>query len=121
MKRFCDGTKVDLPLNEHEKWVNKGWLGQDGICEFPRDVSATLNGVELVGLPGNFWYDASDDEVEEALKKGWIRFISGNGEHLTKDAYIKKYPEYPAPDFAARFLHIMPPEKNHFVTVGKRR
>jgi hypothetical protein len=121
MKRFSDCSKLDLPLNEYQKWENKGWLGQDGICQFPRDVTATLNGVELIGLPGSFWDEANEEDLKEAIEKGWIRFISGDGEHLTKAAYIKKYPEYPAPDYAARFLHMLPPGKSIFITVGKRK
>lgn len=119
MKKFSNCTKLDLPVGEFAKWQTTGWLGQNGICKFPEEVAATLAGVELVGLPGSFWDEATEEELQEAVTRGWIRFVSGNGEHLTKAQYMAKYPNYPAPDFAARFMHKLPPGKSHFIKIGK--
>ena len=120
LKKFGRTTNnLVIPANEHAKWTNKGWLGQDGICRFPREVEATLAGIKMVGLPGSFWNSATKKDIEDAVKQGAIKFVDGNGTAMTRAQYIAKYPEYPDPLYVAQVRGLIPPNKKDFVRIGK--
>jgi len=72
-----------------------GWLDEDGICHFPRDVEAVPTGALYPGI--EYPEKLSPQQLQEAVDKGWIKFIDGNGDPHTFTDYIALYPEYPDP------------------------
>ncbi len=99
-----------------QNWRDKGWLSEDGICKFPREVEAFPSGWKA-RLPPQFFDKATEDQIAEAIEKGWILFADGNGDYFTLKEYIAKYPEFPDPEFVLRLLDRFPPKK--VVSIGK--
>jgi len=99
--------------------VQNGWLGEDGICHFPRDVVAYPSGWKSK-LPPRFWIQATDTQIVQAIEKGWIMFADGNGSYHTLKTYIRLYPEYPDPEFVMRLEDRFPPKPGSVVVIGRR-
>lgn len=80
---------------EEKKLTEGGWLGSDGICHFDEEDKAFPAG--------------------ETCRNGKVIYIDGNGEHFTRQAYMKRYPAYPDP---ALVLKLKAPKK-HFIRLGR--
>jgi len=94
-----------------------GWLSQDGICHFPFDVVAYPSGWKAK-LPPEFFDRATDDDIENAIDKGWITFGDGNGDYHTLSEYNDLYPDYPDPEFIMRLEGRFPPVPGSIIRLG---
>jgi hypothetical protein len=125
------GNKSDVKFDEKkfgvrkpseedlQEWRDNGWLGEDGICHFPRDVQAYPSGWKAK-LPPQFWNKATEAQIAEAIEKGWIMFADGNGVYFTLNEYKAEYPEFPDPEFIMRLEERIPPKKGSVIEVGRR-
>jgi len=113
----CCSSKITLPRTEYKRWIEKGWLGNNGVCEFPERDQAFPSGLVTVNLPPGFWQSSDDTTIENCIATGLILFKDGNGDALTKEQYMKKYPGYPAPDLILRLQHRLPPGSQGFIEV----
>lgn len=111
---------LDISSFDKKKLVEGNWLGNDGICRFPEDVKAFPVGIKLKGLPDTFWKYADDAAIRYAIDKGWILFIDGDGNAMTRKEYVKKYPEYPDPELVMRLKKKLPPGDNTFYVIRSR-
>ncbi len=123
----CDCLKYDVslfgkktPSNKTlETWKSKGWLSENGICFFPRDVQAHPSGV-ITPFPIKFWENPNEDQYIEAIEKGWIKFIDGDGKKHTLEEYKQKYPEYPNPYYILRLEKRFPPKVSDYVDLENK-
>ncbi len=120
----CCGLEIKLPAKEYQKWQDKGWLGKNGVCEFPRSVQAFPMEARLNGLPPEFWDKATEDCIQKAIKAGHILFVDGNAVAMTKAQYLAKYPEFPDPELVLRLKGKLPPAKKEpakkkFIKIGR--
>lgn len=106
-----------MATNE-EKIKDLGWLDENGICCFPDDVKAVSLGFKSPGLPITFFQKATPEQIQQAIDKGWIKFIDGNGEAMTFAQYIARYPDYPDPVFQLTLRGTFPPQVKRFVKIG---
>lgn len=72
-----------------------GWLDEDGICEFPEDIVAIPLGFKAPGIPR--LDKLSPEKLQEAVDRGYIRFIDGNGAAHSFQEYVMLFPGYPDP------------------------
>ncbi|HPO89464.1 MAG TPA: hypothetical protein PLW12_09250, partial [Methanothrix sp.] len=103
---------------EYSKLVSEDWLGKDGICRFPEDVKATVAGIRSV-LPLSWFKAATDAEIEDAVNRGWIMFVDGDGVARTRTAYRAKYPRYPDPLLMAKLLGRIPGRGKKFFELSR--
>ena len=108
-----------MATNE-EKVTSLGWLDKDGICNFPDDVKAVPLGFKSPGLPITFFQKATPEQLQQAIDKGWIKFIDGNGDAMTFAQYVARYPDYPDPVFQLTLRGTFPPQTKRFFKIGGR-
>ncbi|MCK9569684.1 hypothetical protein M0R72_12145 [Candidatus Pacearchaeota archaeon] len=106
-----------MTTNE-EKVTKLGWLGKDGICCFPDEIKAVALGFKTPGLPAAFFAKADEKMLQQAIDKGWIKFVDGNGEAMTFAQYVARYPEYPDPVFQLTLRGTFPPQTKRFFQIG---
>lgn len=106
-----------MPTNE-EKLVELGWLDEDGICDFPEDVKACALGFRSPGLPITFFQKATPEQLQQAIDKGWVKFIDGGGDALSFAEYVAKYPTFPDPVFQLELRGTWPPQAKRFRVIG---
>ncbi len=104
---------------ELKKWRDNGWLGEDGICRFPREIEAYPSGWKA-RLPPQFWKNATEAQIAQAIEKGWILFADGNADYHTLKEYIELYPEFPDPEFLMRLEERFPPKPGSIIVIGRR-
>ncbi|MCK9570671.1 hypothetical protein M0R72_17110 [Candidatus Pacearchaeota archaeon] len=109
-----------MATNE-EKIVELGWLDEGGLCTFPEDVKACALGFKSPTLPVAFFAKATEAQIQQAIDKGWIKFIDGNGEAMTFDQYVARYPDYPDPVFQLTLRGTFPPQTKRFYQIGGKR
>lgn len=97
-----------------DQWKTKGWLSENGICMFPRDVQAYPSGV-ITSFPIKWWKTASPKEINAALKSGAVKFVDGNGKRYTLDEYNQEYPDFPDPELVLRIEGRFPPDPGRYV------
>ena len=108
-----------MPTNQ-EKLKQLGWLDQDGICHFPDEVLGVTLGFKTRGLPGTFFAVSSPQQIQEAIDKGWIRFIDGDGNTMTFAEYCAAYSDFPDPVFQLQLRGTWPPKPRSIHVVGAR-
>ena len=108
-----------MPTNE-EKIEELGWLDKNGICCFPDDVKACTLGIRTPGLPVAFFAKATEAQIQQAIDRGWIKFVDGNGEAMTFAQYVARYPDYPDPVFQLTLRGTFPPQVRRFFQIGGR-
>jgi hypothetical protein len=108
-------------VSNEEKVQELGWLDEDGICDFPPEVKACALGFISPTLPIAFYVRATPEQLQQAIDKGWIKFIDGNGERLTFAQYVERYPEYPDPVFQLELRGTFPPQVKWYRVLGCRR
>ena len=106
-----------MPTNE-EIVEELGWLDENGICCFPDEVKAVALGFKTPGLPVAFFAKATEAQIQQAIDKGWIKFIDGNGEAMTFAQYVERYPGYPDPVFQLTLRGTFPPQAKRFFQIG---
>lgn len=109
-----------MQLSSVEMKKLEDWLDKDGICRFPENVQAFPTGLRLNGLPPEFWKTANEAAIREAIDNGWILFIDGNGNAMTKKEYMAKYPTYPDPEVVLRLKKKLPPGEKTFFVISRR-
>jgi hypothetical protein len=109
-----------MPKTNEEKIIDLGWVDDSEICIFPDEVLAVCLGWKSPGLPITFFTKATETQISEAISKGWIKFIDGNGESMTKAQYEAKYPDYPDPEFQLRLSGRFPPVLRTFIKLGRK-
>lgn len=97
-----------MPNNE-EKADELGWLDENGVCEFPPDVVAVVNGYKAPGIPN--MDRLSPEKLQEAVDRGWIKFQDGNGDYHTFKEYVEAFPDYPDPVWMLEQQKRWPPGK----------
>ncbi len=107
-------------MDNDSKVKDLGWLDEDGVCQLPDDVVAVPVGFRTKGLPVKFFTMATEQMIQDAIEKGWILFIDGNGQAWTKAQYAAKYPDYPDPEFLLRLRGTFPPSTKKFFVIGGR-
>jgi len=100
-------------------WRNKGWLGENGICDFPRDVKAHPSGV-ITPFPIAWWKNPNEDEYIKAIEDGWIKFVDGNGEEYTLEQYKLKYPDFPNPYYLLRMEGRFPLNPDRYMDLDNK-
>jgi hypothetical protein len=73
----------------------KGWLDEDGICQFPKEAIEVVNGYQARGIPDVGVL--TEDELLQQVFAGRIVFEDGNGDFFTFDQYVLQYPDVPDP------------------------
>jgi hypothetical protein len=96
----------------------KGWLDENGICCFPEDVKAAVLGFKSPTLPIAFFSNATKEQLDRAVSKGWIKFFDGNRAEYTFDEYVARYPSYPDPIFQLELRGTWPPKKEDVFVIG---
>lgn len=116
-----DTCACNSALSNEEKVEELGWLDDNGICQFPYEVKAVCLGFISPGLPINFYSQADEKQIQQAVDSGWIKFVDGNGDGYTFAQYVKKYPEYPDPLFQLKLGGRFPPRVQKFLRMGRSR
>lgn len=89
---------------------SKGWLDENGCCDFPEDVKAAVLGFKSPTLPITALRGASPEQLFTFVSKGYIKFIDGNGDEYTAAQYEAKYPYYPGPVMQLELRGKWPPK-----------
>ena len=113
----CCGEEIKIPGKLYEAMTKGGWLDENGICHLNEEDQAHPSG--SIAPPGFWASNPSEAQIEDAIQKGWIKFIDGNGNKtkaMTRAAYIAKYPNYWPPDLVLRMLGRFPPK---FIRIGR--
>ncbi|MDH7597520.1 MAG: hypothetical protein QHG98_07285 [Methanothrix sp.] len=118
MSSEVKSNTIELEGSEYDKLVGAGWLGKDGICRFPDEVRATVAGVKSV-LPLTWFKSATDADIEDAVNRGWIMFVDGDGIARTRAAYRARYPGYPDPLLMAKLLGRIPGRDKKFFELSR--
>jgi hypothetical protein len=105
-------------VTNEEKVKGLGWLDEDGICVFPDDIKAVPLGFKSPGLPAQFFAKATEAQLQQAIDRGWIKFVDGGGEAMTFAAYVARYPDYPDPVFQLSLRGTFPPHVKNFFQIG---
>ena len=108
-----------MKTNE-EKIQELGWLDEDGVCVLPDDVKACTLGFKSPTLSITFFAQATPDQIQQAIDKGWIKFIDGDGTAMTFSEYVAMYPTYPDPVFQLTLRGTFPPQVKKFAQIGSR-
>jgi hypothetical protein len=101
--------KKSLDANQ-QKAAKQGWLDEDGICNFPPDVIAVVNGYKFPGTPHPELL--TPEQLQMAIDKAWIQFEDGNSDYHTFDEYVALFPGYPDPIWMLTQQGRWPPGKN---------
>ena len=112
----CD---CDTKTNQ-EKIEELGWLNENGICCFPREVVGVCLGYKINGIPAEKWSRISEENRQRAVKEGWVKFIDGDGREYSFDGYCKEYPDFPDPIFMLEMQDRWPPGTRKTAVIGKR-
>ncbi len=103
---------VDLTEDEARDWQNKGYLAENGICNFPSE--------EMGFDPG--WrgriYGQTYEDAKEAFENGWAKLIDTDSAALTLAMWYERYPGKTRPDpIKQLFLQGRLPPQNQFTIV----
>jgi hypothetical protein len=108
-------------MDNETKVKQLGWLDENGICRFPDEIKACTLGFKAPTLPVTFFSNATETQIQQAIDKGWIKFVDGNGKAMTFAQYVARYPEYPDPVFQLTLRGTFPPHCKNFFQIGGRK
>jgi hypothetical protein len=102
-------TPAKILDKNQAKAAELGWLDEDGICQFPTDVVAVVNGWKMPGTPHPELL--SPEQLQTAIDRAWIQFQSGDGTWYTYDDYVATFSDYPSPVWMLEQRGDWPPGK----------